>query len=117
VNSEDTKYLAQLMDTKLEALERFLTSRMDGQDRALSLQAAEYERRLKILNGEADRLRQMQATYVPRELYDRIDAQHSEDIKDLKRCRDIQSGKQIVLTAVVAAVVSVLVALGWRLLV
>ena len=37
---------------------------------ALTLQAREYERRLDFLNGEAGRLREMQATYLPREVYD-----------------------------------------------
>ena len=38
--------------------------------RALELQAAEYARHLEALNGKADELRRMQATYVPRELFD-----------------------------------------------
>ena len=38
-------------------------------DSALRLQAKEYERRLDGLNGEADRLKAMQATYVPADIY------------------------------------------------
>lgn len=38
--------------------------------RALEIQAREYERRLDALNGEAGRIRDIQATYVPRETYE-----------------------------------------------
>jgi len=37
---------------------------------ALVLQTEEIHRRLNELNGEAERLRQMQATYMPRETYE-----------------------------------------------
>jgi hypothetical protein len=39
-------------------------------EKALRLQAKEYERRLEILNHEAIQLRDMQAKYVPREVFD-----------------------------------------------
>ena len=37
---------------------------------AVKLQAAEYHRRLDDLNHEAERLKSMQGTYLPRELYE-----------------------------------------------
>ena len=114
MNSEDSNYLTRLMDAKIDALERLMTARMDAQDTARILQAAEYERRLEHLNGEAERIRQREITYVPRELYERIDAQRCEDIKALESYRDVQSGKQAVLAAVIAAAVSLLVALAWK---
>ncbi len=49
---------------------RHLKELMAERDKALSLQHGEYERRLSMLNGEADRLRSMQATYVLREVFD-----------------------------------------------
>ena len=54
------------IQTKIARLEE----QLNGAKEALKIQAAEYERRLDILNGEAERLRQMQATYLPREVYD-----------------------------------------------
>ena len=117
MNSDEVKYLGQLVDTKILALERFLVTRMEAQDRALQLQAAEYERRLEHLNGEAERIRQREITYLPRELYERIDAQRCEDIKALESYRDTQLGRQTILSAIVAAVVSVTVALAWKMLV
>jgi len=117
MNSEDIRYLVSLMDTRIDALEKLFNTRLEAQDSARELQATEYARRLDILNGEAERLRQMQATYVPRELYERIDLQRCEDIKALESYRDVQLGKNIVLTAIIAAAMSVVVALAWRLLV
>lgn len=57
----------EVFKTKFEAMEK-----------ALQLQAKEYERRLSDLNGEAGRLRDMQATYVPREVFDTV-------VKDLEK--------------------------------
>lgn len=39
-------------------------------ENSLKLQAKEYKRRLDDLNGEAGRLRAMQSTYIPREVYE-----------------------------------------------
>jgi hypothetical protein len=105
----------ELLEAKVQALERLLMTRLDAQDRALGLQAKEYSRRLDLLNGEAERLRQMQMTYVSRELYERVDAQRCEDIKALESYRDTQIGKQMVLSAIIAAAVSIVIALAWKL--
>ncbi len=53
--------------------------------RALRLQAKEYKRRLKDLNGEQARIASSQATYVSRELWDRS---QSED-REWKRKADL----------------------------
>ena len=57
-------------------------------EKALTLQAEEYERRLNALNGEAGRLREMQSTYIPREVFDRSLQQQNEKfervVNDLK---------------------------------
>lgn len=47
-----------------------LWERIKSDRRARKLQASEYKRRLKILNGEGDRLRVMQETYVQKTSYD-----------------------------------------------
>lgn len=52
-------------------------------DKALQLQAAEYERRLSALNGEAERLRNMQAMYVPRETFDTVIREFEKKIEIL----------------------------------
>ncbi len=62
--------LKELLLSKLGALEKLTEERFDSNKVALKIQAAEYERRLDFLNGEAERLRQMQSTYLPREVYE-----------------------------------------------
>lgn len=54
----------------LNHLKELMEMKLESNERALELQAKEYERRLADLNGEADRLRNMQSTYLPRELCD-----------------------------------------------
>ena len=65
-----------------------IEERLTWMDKALQLQAKEYERRLNDLNGEAGRLREMQQTYIPREIFDRSLQQQNEKfervISDLK---------------------------------
>ena len=66
----DVNHLKEILDIKIENAEK-----------ALTLQATEYHRRLNDLNGEAKRLREMQASYVSREIYD---VQHSELLKKVE---------------------------------
>jgi uncharacterized secreted protein with C-terminal beta-propeller domain len=54
----------------LRALSEKTDLQFEAQREASRLERAELARRLDILNGEAERLRQMQATYVPRETYE-----------------------------------------------
>lgn len=49
-----------------------LIERIDAMKEALELQAKEYERRLDLLNGEARKLHDMQQSYIPREVFDRM---------------------------------------------
>lgn len=51
-------------------LREYIERIVEEKEAALRLAAKEYERRLDCLNGEAERLRVMQATYVSRDLYD-----------------------------------------------
>jgi phage regulator Rha-like protein len=52
------------------SLKEFFLVKFDSLDKALELQAKEYERRLSDLNHEAEQLKSMQSTYMPRELYE-----------------------------------------------
>lgn len=61
-----TKFLFMFFEEKFKALRQ-----------ALKLQAKEYERRLEALNHEAEQLKNMQATYVSKEVFDR-----TNDAKD-----------------------------------
>ena len=55
---------------KHELEKEVLTTTKEASDMALNLNSSEIARRLEFLNGEAERLRQIQATYLPRELFE-----------------------------------------------
>ncbi len=58
-------------------LRDYIDIRFEQLEKEIALQHTEYLRRLDQLNGEAERLRDIQATYVPRETYDNaVDAWH-----------------------------------------
>lgn len=56
----------KFVEEKFRSMDRLERTR----GKALSLQAKEYKRRLNDLNGEASRLRNIQSTYVPREVFE-----------------------------------------------
>ena len=53
------------------ALREFIERVLSERDKALALQAREYERRLDELNHSHDEARRVLGTYVPRDIYDR----------------------------------------------
>ena len=84
-DEQTVKHLREIVDIKFEENEK-----------ALKIQAQEYERRLEALNGEAERLRQMQTTYLPRELYS---IEHKELVKKIDNLQMIvYVGMGILLT-------------------
>jgi hypothetical protein len=58
------------LDERITALNNMTSLTFLYHEKALELRSKELDRRLEFLNGEADRLRLMQATYVPRETFD-----------------------------------------------
>ncbi len=74
---QEGKFISALFEEKFRAVAK-----------ALKLQAREYKRRLKDLNGEAGRLREMQERYVPREVHERtldsMSAKFFASIKELQ---------------------------------
>jgi hypothetical protein len=71
----------------------WVIERFRGQERALKLQAREYKRRLKDLNGEAGRLRLMQSEYIPREVFDKVIQGLEDKIYQLNLYKTSQQGK------------------------
>jgi len=73
----ENKFISALFEEKFKAVAK-----------ALKLQAREYKRRLKDLNGEARRLREMQERYIPREVFDRtvdsINEKNSASIREIQ---------------------------------
>ena len=78
--------LKELINTKVEAQNCLNRERWVNMDKALALQAKEYERRLDNLNHEAERIKSFQSLSVSRELYD---AQHKEVCNKLEYLQNI----------------------------
>jgi hypothetical protein len=97
----------EVLEARLEALERLIDERHLNNKEALDLNAKEMARRLDILNGEAGRLREMQATYVPREIYEASVIK----IRALEDGAAYQRGQGQVIAALISAAVSVAVGL------
>ena len=100
------------LTTRLAVVEHALQLRMEAAEKALQLQATEYGRRLDYLNGEADRLRAMQSTYVPREVWDAEHKRLLNSIDILNSFRDTSTGRNSVLTFIISMGVSLLVGLA-----
>ena len=69
------KYVGPERRNGINHLKELLEVKLESAEKALTLQAKEYERRLADLNGEAARLMEMQSKYLPRETYE---IQHRE---------------------------------------
>ncbi len=75
----------------------------------LDSQAQEYERRLENLNNESDKLNKMQATYIPREVYDQQNREQNKSIVNLETFQSRFSlivGVISVLSAIIGAAVT-----------
>jgi hypothetical protein len=84
------------LKTKIAILEE----RIAAGKEALILQAQEYQRRLDILNGEAERLKNMQETYLPRETYEANHKYLEEKMNTLQKYIWIGVGGAMVLEIV-----------------
>jgi hypothetical protein len=62
--------LEQLLQEKIQANKDRTDLLFQGRDTATAHQFTEFMRRLSELNGEAGRLREMQSSYVPREVHE-----------------------------------------------
>lgn len=76
-------------------LEERLFQQKEANEKALILQAKEYEKHLSELNGEAGRLKDMQSTYIPREVYERDKAEWIDKLEKLTKWQDVMSGRII----------------------
>lgn len=75
------------------AFKELFMEKLGGRDKALELQAGEYNRRLSALNHEADQLKAMQEKYIPREVYDREVQALRDEIKINNDWRIKQEGE------------------------
>jgi len=77
-------------------------------EKALELQAVEYKRRLEILNGEAQHLQDIQATYLPREVWENTMVELKKEIEELKQYKNTNLGRQSITAIIIPAVVSLI---------
>jgi len=78
-------------------LKELMCLKIESNEKALELQAKEYERRLENLNHEAERLRSMASTYLPRELYEAKNKEIEIKIESLQKIVSIGIGVLLTL--------------------
>lgn len=103
--------LKELVTQRMDFMELLGAERRSGIKLAQELQAKELERRLEILNGEAGRLRDMQSTYLPREVYGQNHAEMTKAIRALTEGAAQQRGRGQVISIVAATLVSIFIGL------
>jgi len=99
--------LKEFFLTKLDSLTKVVEERFRVTDKALVLEATELARRLDILNGEAQRLRDIQATYLPREVYDVSQKEVSKKISEFEAFIATYQGKGSVTAILTSTSISI----------
>lgn len=97
------------VEERVAALVRTTELQFTSAAEALHLDAEEKARRLEALNGEAGRLRDMQASYLPREVWDGAFKEINKQLAEMKDFRSNVLGKQSVIVMVVSALTALLV--------
>jgi hypothetical protein len=82
--------------------------RNEGLSKALELQHTETERRLDNLNHEAAQLKDIQATYLPREVWENAIKDTHKDLTELKTYKDNSIGRNSVIAIVISIIVSLI---------
>lgn len=100
-----------LLPEKIQSVKDRMDARFEAARDALRIQTDELERRLDDLNGEAGRLREMQAHYVSRELHDGKAGELEKSIRLLETREANLLGRMAVVAAFAAAVGAVVVKL------
>lgn len=117
---QNNDQLKELLTQRASYFEKITDERFTATTKALELQAREYERRLHDLNGEAARLRVIQETYIPREVYEvghkelqRVsDARYEEILRSLSELKEFRAnyqGRQSIISIVISFIVSLII--------
>jgi hypothetical protein len=93
-------YLEERFNRLEKDIEKQFTMRDVQSEKALMLQAKEYERRLESLNHEADQLKSMQRTYVSQEVYDEKMKNMDSELRLLRSFKDNMEGRMIGYSAI-----------------
>lgn len=101
--------LKELLTQRISAEQRVAGEHFVAIDKALVLRAKEIDAHLAALNGEAARLREMQTTYLPREVADERHAKMIEAMQLLREYRAGELARQALITMLMSAAISGLV--------
>lgn len=112
VNIEETTEKIHALDKELAVERAERKHEVMYIEKARGIQAAEYERRLHALNGEAQRLRDIQATYVPREVFEGFQKDITREITELKEYKNTAQGRQ----TIIAVIIPILISLGFLII-
>ena len=77
----------------IDTLKAYIEARLDASDKALELRTSEIDRRLLILNHAHEQAVEVQATYVPRELFEAFVGTFSEYKEVTNRALILREGQ------------------------
>lgn len=92
-------------------IKREFALQLASNDKALELQAAEISRRLNELNGEAERLKEMQGSYLPREKFDDFERRTEIELKGVVALKGQIKGTIVMIAAIVSMITTLLIPL------
>jgi hypothetical protein len=98
--------LAEAHKKDIERIEEQTNLKFESQNKALLIETKEIARRLEILNGEAERLRSMQETYLPREVYETEHRELRKKVDGIEEYKNNALGRQAITTIAVSAIIS-----------
>lgn len=113
--------ISTLIDRRVADAAALFNEKLGARDTAMALQAVEYERRLKALNGEHTTLAAMRDTYVLREVYskdlERLYTERDQSRSAAEEARVQSAGAALAATrnTMLAAMGMIVALVGWAI--
>lgn len=108
---DETQVAVAVIENEIKAVREAMDLRFTATEKALELQEKEYLRRLADLNHEAQQLKDMQVKYLPRETWDTVLSTIQRDIRILEGFQNNQTGRQVIVSGVISAIVAIVTAM------
>tara|TARA_R110000737_G_scaffold48841_1_gene69427 strand:- start:1009 stop:1365 length:357 start_codon:yes stop_codon:yes gene_type:complete len=108
---DDVEHLTQLVEQRFSHIERLTDERARAIQTALELSAKTNDAHFDMLNGSAQKLSDMQMSYVNRELFDARVLSFQNDMKILMEWKANLTGRGAVINGATAAIVAIVVTL------
>ena len=106
-----------IIDKDYRNIQQEINIRQESTALALKLQATEVERRLSELNGEAGRLKAMQATYLTREKFEDFEQRMSIDMIEIAKVKGQLKSTIVFISALVSILTTLFIPFVQRILV